>query len=88
MNRAGEERNLGMLVRVVLSYAAWLTMVFLNVPSFISVFIFIAAPMFFGSVIWHLWKTHSLSIVNQISFSGALAFFPFFGLQILWVCRS
>jgi hypothetical protein len=78
-----ERRDIGMLIRVLGSYAAWLIMVFGNIPTYPSVFIIIAAPMFFGSVIFHLWKTHSMSFVNRVSFSGAIAFFPFLAIQIL-----
>jgi len=82
-----KEQEVGMLVRVLVAYAAWLTMVFSNIPTVMSVFIVIAAPMFFGSVVWHLWKTHSLSAVNRIAFCGALAFFPFLAIQIFAMRR-
>jgi len=71
-----------MLFRVIVSYAAWLAMVFGFIPDLVSVFIVFAAPMFFGSVIWHLWKTHSLSAVNRTAFCGAVAFFPFLAIQL------
>jgi hypothetical protein len=78
-------QEIGMLLRVLATYAAWLTVSFSNISPFISVFIVIASPMFFGSVIWHLWKIHSLSAVNQIAFCGALAFFPFLAIQLFAV---
>ena len=73
-----ERRDIGMLIRVLISYVAWLAMVYGSIPDLISVFVAVAAPMFFGSVIFHLWKTHSLSFINQ------LAFFPFLAIQILF----
>jgi hypothetical protein len=87
MITAAREQDVGMLIRVLVAYAAWLTMVFGGIPDFISVFIVIAAPMFFGSVIWHLWKIHSLSAVNRIAFCGAVAFFLFLQVQIFAMCR-
>jgi hypothetical protein len=81
------EQEVGMLIRVLVAYAAWLTMIFVNIPISISIFIVIAAPIFFGSVIWHLWKTHSLSVVNRIAFCGAVAFFPFLMIQLFAMGR-
>jgi hypothetical protein len=75
--------NIGMFIRVLASYAAWLVMVFGNIPTYISVYIVIGAPMFLGSVVFHLWKTRSLSAVNRFAFCGAIAFFPFLAIQIL-----
>ena len=87
MITAARQQDFGMLIRVLAAYAAWLTMVFGGVPDFVSVFIVIAVPMFFGSVIWHLWKTHSLSMVNRIAFCGAVAFFPFLAIQLFVMSR-
>jgi hypothetical protein len=88
MNPIARDQDFGMLIRVVVAYAAWLTMVFGCIPDFLSVFIVIAAPMFFGSVIWHLRKAHSLSAMNRIAFCGAVAFFPFLAIQIFVMSRS
>ena len=79
------KREIGMLVRVIAAYGAWLTMVFANIPLFVSVFIVATAPMFMGSVVWHLWKTRSLSAINVVAFCGALAFFAFLAIQIFWL---
>ncbi len=76
-----------MLVRVLVAYTAWLTMILADIPASISVFIVIAAPMFFGSVVWHLRKTHSLSAVNCIAFCGAVAFVPFLAIQIFTMVK-
>ena len=76
-----------MLIRVLVTYGAWLTMVFGGLPGVVSVFVVIAAPMFFGSVVWHLWNTHSQSFVNQVAFCGAVAFFPFLGIQLFVMSR-
>jgi hypothetical protein len=78
----GKEQDFGMLARVLASYAAWLLMTLTDIPAVISIFIVIAAPMFFGSVIWHLWKKRSGSLVNRIAFCGAAAFFPFLVMQM------
>ncbi len=76
-----------MLVRVLATYGAWMTMVFANISPSVSVFIVIAAPMFMGSVIWHLWKKRSLSAVNRLAFCGAVAYFPFLAGQIFAMSR-
>jgi hypothetical protein len=81
------QQDFGMPFRVIMSYAAWLAMVFGCVSDLVSVFIVFAAPMFFGSVIWHLWKTHSLSAANRIAFCGAVAFFPFLAIQLFVMNR-
>jgi hypothetical protein len=86
MNIFVREREWGILLRMLGSYAAWLAMVFVDVPAFASICIVIAAPLVFGSVIWHLWRSHALSAVNQIAFAGAVAFFPFLTIQI-WATR-
>ena len=82
-----EKRNFGMLIRVIVTYLAWIMMVFENIPAFISVVIVVAAPMLFGSVVWHLRKTRSLSVVNRVAFCSAVAFFPFFAIQIVAMRR-
>lgn len=82
-----KQHDYGMLVRVILSYAAWLMMVFGVVPQFISICIVIAAPMSFGGAIWHLRKMRRSSMVNQISFCGAIAFFLFLMVQIYLINR-
>ena len=87
MTSPAKELDVGMLVRVLLSYAAWLTMLFAKIPFFVSVFITVAAPMFFGSVVWHLWMTRSSSTVNRFSFCAAVAFFPILALQIFAIMR-
>jgi len=87
MTVVARKQDVGMLIRVLASYAAWMTMVFANIPFFVSIFIVITAPMFFGSVVWHLWKTHSLSAVNRLAFCGAVAFFPFLAIQIYLMRR-
>ena len=79
------KREIWMLVRVIAAYGAWLTMVFASIPTFVSVFIVAAVPMFMGSVVWHLWKTRSLSAINELAFCGALAFFAFLAIQIFWL---
>jgi hypothetical protein len=76
------EQDFAMLTRTLVAYVAWLTMVFVDIPAFVWIFVVIAAPMTFGSVIWHLRKNHSRSVVNQIAFCGALAFFPVLAIQI------
>ncbi len=80
-------REIGMLARMLVTYGAWLTMFFGFIPAIASVVIVIAAPMFMGSVVWHLWKTHSLSAVNRTAFCGALAFFPFLTIQVFAMTR-
>jgi len=49
-----------MLVRVLVAYTAWLTMILADIPASISVFIVIAAPMFFGSVVRMMILEHSI----------------------------
>jgi hypothetical protein len=83
MTTVARDQDIGMLTRVLVAYSAWLTMIFAEIPPFNSVFIVIAAPMFFGSVIWHLWTTRSLSVVNRMAFCGAVAFFPFLVIQVI-----
>ncbi len=78
----GEKHNFGMFIRVIGIYTAWLMMVWGDISAVISLFVVVAAPMFAGSVIWHLRKTHSLSNVNRLAFCGAIAFFPFLVIQI------
>src|SRR5208283_4901169 len=68
MDILSREQNFDMLARVLASYAAWLTMIFADIPFLVTFFICITVPMFVGSVIWHLWKTHPRSVVNQIAF--------------------
>lgn len=78
----GEKHNVGMFIRVLGLYAAWLMMVWGLLSAFISILVVIAAPMFAGSVVWHLRKTYYLSAVNRLAFCGAIAFFPFLVIQI------
>lgn len=87
MTGASKEREIGMLVRMLTTYAAWLTMTLATIRSIVSIFIVIAGPMFMGSVVWHLWKTRSLSAVNRLAFCGAVAFFPFLAVQIFAISR-
>ena len=87
MTAATKEQEIGMLVRVLTTYAAWLAMVFATIPPALSIFIVIAAPVFMGSVIWHLWRTRSLSAVNRAAFCGAVAFFPFLAVQVFAINR-
>ena len=76
-----------MLARVLASYAAWLTVTFAHIPVLVAFFICITVPIFVGSVIWHLWKTHPRSVVNQIAFCGAVAFFSFLAIQLFVMSR-
>lgn len=87
VSEIARDQDIGMMIRVLVVYTVWLLMVFGSIPDSISVFIVIASPMLFGSVIWHLWKTHSLSVVNRIAFCGAIAFFPFLAIQIFVMSR-
>ncbi len=77
-----EDKECGLLARVLLTYAAWLAVTFYDVPALVFVTALIACPLLFGGVIWHLRETHSRSAVNQIAFSAALAF-PVFLILLL-----
>jgi hypothetical protein len=87
MTTTSRKQDFGMMIRVLLAYAAWLAMVFGATSGFVSVFIVVAAPLFFGSVIWHLRRTYSSSMVNRLAFFGAIAFFPFLAIQMFVMSR-
>ncbi len=73
---AYEDKEFGLLIRVLLTYAAWLAMILGDLPASACIVIGIVAPLLFGGVIWHLRRSHLRSAVNEIAFAGALAFFP------------
>ena len=78
--------DVGMLIRVIVAWIAWLTMVFADISFFISVCIVITTPILLGGVIWHLRSSRSVSSINRLSFCAAIAFFPLFAIQ--WILAT